>query len=77
MAAQHEHDLSRRIADLESQLTFQEDTIETLNQLVTQQAHELQLLQRKMQIMAEKFQQISDRDGSSTSDPAQEVPPHY
>ena len=53
MAAQHEHDLSRRIADLESQLAFQEDTIETLNQLVTQQAGELQHLQRKMQLMAE------------------------
>lgn len=77
MAAQHEHDLSRRIADLESQLAFQEDTIETLNQLVTQQAGELQLLQRKMQLMVEKFQQLSDRDGGSSTNPEDDIPPHY
>ena len=77
MAAQHEHDLSRRIADLESQLAFQEDTIETLNQLVTQQASELQHLQRKMQVLVEKFQQLNDREGGTSTNPADDIPPHY
>lgn len=77
MATQHDDELSRRIADLESQLAFQEDTIETLNRLVTQQAGELQLLHHQMRLLGEKFQQISDPEGSSSNDPAQEVPPHY
>ena len=77
MAAQHEYDLSRRIADLESQLAFQEDTIETLNQLVTQQAGELQHLQRKMQVLVEKFQQLNDREGGTSTNPADDIPPHY
>ncbi|MBR9907179.1 MAG: SlyX family protein [Gammaproteobacteria bacterium] len=77
MAAHDQDDLMQRIADLESQLAFQEDTIETLNQLVTQQAREFQTLQRKMQVLGEKFQQINDRQGDTPSNPADEVPPHY
>jgi len=77
MAAQYEHELSQRIADLESQLAFQEDTIGTLNQLVTQQADELQRLQRSMQLVLKKFQQLDTNDGATSSDPAQEIPPHY
>lgn len=77
MATQYDDDLSRRMADLESQLAFQEDTIETLNQLVTQQAHELQQVQRKMMVLVEKFQQMNNEQSDSPSDPADEVPPHY
>lgn len=77
MAAHDQDDLIKRIADLESQLAFQEDTIETLNQLVTQQAREFQTLQRKMHVLGEKFQQINDRQGDEPSNPADEVPPHY
>lgn len=77
MAAHDQDDLTKRIADLESQLAFQEDTIETLNQLVTQQAREFQTLQRKMHVLGEKFQQINDRQGDEPSNPADEVPPHY
>ena len=77
MAAQYEDDLSQRMANLESQLAFQEDTIETLSRLVTQQAHELQQMQRKMQTLVEKFQQINDQQSDSSTNPADEVPPHY
>lgn len=77
MAAHDQDDLMQRIADLESQLAFQEDTIETLNQLVTQQAREFQTLQRKMHVLGEKFQQMSDRQSDEPSNPADEVPPHY
>lgn len=77
MAAHDQDDLMQRMANLESQLAFQEDTIETLNQLVTQQAREFQTLQRKMQVLGEKFQQMSDRQSDEPSNPADEVPPHY
>jgi len=77
MAAQHDHDVINRIANLESQLAFQDDTIETLNQLVTQQADQLHNLQRKMQLMSEKFQQLQERGDSDGLKPEDEIPPHY
>lgn len=77
MAGQHQDELLHRIADLESRFAFQEDTIETLNQLVTQQADELSNMQRKMQSLIEKFQQLNEQRSDSPINPADEIPPHY
>ncbi len=77
MADHHNHRLSQRIADLESQLAFQDDTIETLNQLVIQQSTELQQLQHKMQVLVDKFRQLQDNGDGNDSKPEDEIPPHY
>ncbi len=77
MAAQYQNELLNRIADLESRFAFQEDTIETLNQLLTQQAEELANMQRKMQLLIEKFQQMSEQRHDNPINPADEIPPHY
>lgn len=77
MAAQKEDEFNERLMHLESQLAFQEDEIAALNQLVTSHNDELQMLQRKMALLIEKFQQIQERGNDEPQDPAAEIPPHY
>lgn len=66
--------LAQRVEQLETQLAFQDDTIDQLNQLVTRQNHELQRLQQQFRLLAEKYRELAPDD-----DPQQqeERPPHY
>lgn len=68
--------LELRIDDLESQLAFQEETIDQLNQLVTEQNNELVTFKRHLQLLAGRVSQMRDQqhEGSSQLD---EKPPHY
>ena len=77
MASLQQPELLQRLADLESQLAFQEDTIETLNQLLTQQAAQLDELQRRFTVVISRVQQLHDNQGPNSSNPADEIPPHY
>ena len=77
MASLQQHELLQRLADLESQLAFQEDTIETLNQLVTQQSNQLDELERKFSLVLNRVQQLHENQGAVTSNPADDIPPHY
>ncbi len=67
--------LQERIEDLECKLAFQEQTIETLNDALTQQ----QLLLSKMQVqMKYVVGKVKNMDTSTLADPAHETPPpHY
>lgn len=70
--------LIQRIDDLESQLAFQEDTIEALNQLVSKQTEELTRIQKHLRLLADKVAPILEHDGAGqTFNPADERPPHY
>ncbi|MBL4741818.1 MAG: SlyX protein [Idiomarina sp.] len=70
--------LLTRIEHLESQLTFQEDTIESLNQLVTQQSRELTEIHERLRWLGRKVSQLQNSDSGPESDPSQEPPPpHY
>ncbi len=70
--------LLTRIEHLESQLTFQEDTIESLNQLVTQQNRELTEIHARLRWLGRKVSQLQNGDNGPESDPSQEPPPpHY
>lgn len=68
--------LEQRVTDLECQLSFQDDTIETLNQSIIQQQNRIdELVHQLSKLNAElkAFQQASDGD----SPPVDERPPHY
>ena len=70
--------LSNRIEQLETQLTFQEDTIESLNQLVTQQNKELADMHERIRWLGRKLNQLQQNDEGPDADPSQEPPPpHY
>lgn len=68
--------LHQRIDDLESQLAFQENTIDELNQLVIQQSNELTTFKRHLQLLASRLSQVRDQQSESTTI-MDEKPPHY
>jgi SlyX protein len=65
--------LSDRIEALEMRLTFQDETIETLNQTITAQWKQIDALTRQL---AELKERLQDAESNATG-PANERPPHY
>lgn len=67
--------LQERIEDLECKLAFQEQTIETLNDSLTQQQLLISKMQDQMKYVVGKVRNI---DSSNLADQAHETPPpHY
>jgi len=66
-------ELSDRIDALEARLTFQDVTIETLNQTITAQWLEIDALTRKVASLSERLREAEDNEPG----PANEPPPHY
>ena len=65
--------LSERIDVLETRLTFQDATIETLNQTITAQWQQIDALTRKIAALSERLQEAEVQ----ASGPVHERPPHY
>lgn len=65
--------LSERIDALEMRLTYQDETIETLNQTITSQWTEIDRLKRQIVDLKEMVQEAE----SSGPGAANEKPPHY
>jgi SlyX protein len=66
-------ELGDRIDRLEVRLTFQDDTIETLNQTITAQWREIEALTRQVAALSERLKQAE----ANAPAPANEPPPHY
>jgi uncharacterized coiled-coil protein SlyX len=65
--------LSQRIDALEMRLTFQDETIETLNQTITAQWKQIDALTRQLAELKDRLQDAE----SNTPGPVNERPPHY
>jgi SlyX protein len=65
--------LSERIDALEIRLTFQDETIETLNQTITVQWQQIDALTRQLAELKELVREAA----SNESGPVNEPPPHY
>ena len=65
--------LSERIDALEMRLTYQDETIETLNQTITAQWQQIDALTRQIAELKERLQEAE----SNAPGPANEPPPHY
>ena len=65
--------LSDRIDVLETRLTFQDVTIETLNKTITAQWQQIDALTRQAASLNERLQAAE----TDAADPANEPPPHY
>jgi SlyX protein len=65
--------LSDRIDALEMRLTFQDETIETLNQTITAQWQQIDALTRQVAALRESQREAE----SSATGPVNEPPPHY
>ena len=65
--------LGARIDELEARLTFQDDTIETLNATVTAQWLKIDALSRQVAALNDRLRETE----ASMPKPASEPPPHY
>jgi SlyX protein len=65
--------LSNRIDRLEAQLMFQEVTIETLNQTITAQWQQIDVLSRQIASLSERLREAEANAPGSANEP----PPHY
>lgn len=66
-------DDAERLERLESRIAFQDQTIEDLNAVITEQWTVIEQLRRRLEVMEEQV-----RSGSYIADPASEKPPpHY
>ncbi len=65
--------LSDRIDVLETRLTFQDETIETLNKAITAQWLKIDALTRQLTILNERLQEAEANAPGASNEP----PPHY
>ena len=68
-----EKELSERIDALESRLTYQDETIEQLNQTIMAQWEQIDALTRQVAALPERLQAAE----ATAPGPASERPPHY
>lgn len=67
--------LGRRIDELENQVAFQDEIIESLNSTVANQDGELLELKHQLSRLSERIKEIGD--ASPGEAPQDETPPHY
>jgi SlyX protein len=65
--------LSERVDALEARIAYQDDTIETLNQTITEQWKQIDALTRQVAALSDRLQEAEARSPG----PANERPPHY
>lgn len=65
--------LGERIDALETRLTFQDETIETLNRTITAQWQQIDALIRQIANLSERLQEAEAQAPGATNEP----PPHY
>ena len=66
--------LEERVTDLESQLAFQDDTIQTLNDVLAAQQHVVERLQLQMAALIKRQEEMVGQFESFEEDAP---PPHY
>ncbi len=69
------HDTIRRIEELESQVAFQENLYEQLNEVVARQDRDIRELQEQLKDLSRRLKEVGDSVGAAGT--GEEVPPHY
>ncbi len=65
----------KRLMDLEVKLSFTEDLVDHLNDLVTRQQEQIDLLIREVGKLKDRAPDTGG--GAGTRDPREDIPPHY
>jgi SlyX protein len=73
--SEHLEQLNDRVDNLESQVAFQEDTIEQLNDALSQQQLMLDKMNQQIRLMAERLKQVQPSNIASEAE--ETPPPHY
>ena len=65
-----------RLIELEIKAAYQEDLLQTLNKIVSEQQQQIQRLEKTCQLLNERINSLSTESGGNGAS-ADEVPPHY
>ncbi len=67
--------MNERITELETQLAFQDDTINELNRVITDQQTQIDKLKEQVELLYKKFKSLSE--SAEHHDENEPPPPHY
>ena len=71
-------ELQQQVAELQSQLAFQEDAVSSLDGALAQQQQEILVLRRQLELLKQRQDEHAARgDAGSTDFTDNEKPPHY
>ncbi|WP_455208591.1 SlyX family protein [Kaarinaea lacus] len=67
--------IEERLTELESRVAFQDDIVQTLNDVVVRQQHDIDRLTKELQMLKQQLQTLTP---SLIADQSEETPPpHY
>lgn len=69
--------IESRLDELESRLAFQDDHIESLNEIIVRQDRELRRLELRVKTLADKLNDFAESAAMPGASSGHEVPPHY
>lgn len=67
--------MENRIIDLESKLAFQDETINELNEVITDQQQQLDQLREEIRLLSLRIASVAESSG--TTEEKEPPPPHY
>lgn len=67
--------LEKRIAELESRIAFQDNTIEELNAVVTQQQRQIDQMEKSLSVLKDHLKNLVSSNIASEDE--ETPPPHY
>ncbi len=65
-----------RLIELEIKAAYQEDLLQTLNKIVSEQQQQIQRLEKTCQLLNERINSLSTESGGNGAS-VDEMPPHY
>jgi len=69
--------IESRLDELESRMAFQDDLIESLNEIIARQDRDLARLELRVKSLTDKLNDIAESAATPAETPGHEVPPHY
>ncbi|PUA30318.1 MAG: homocysteine methyltransferase [Cellvibrio sp. 79] len=70
-------DLQAQVIDLQTRVAYQEDTLEQLNNVITQQDADITQLKQQIRILAQRLEDSLRTQGQDNELAQDERPPHY
>jgi SlyX protein len=71
-------ELKSELMEVQSQLAFQEDTIQALNEAISSQQQEMLVLRRQLELLKQRQEeQVPGQEPAGESSLLDEKPPHY
>lgn len=70
-------DFQEQLIDLQTRVAYQEDTLEQLNQVITQQDADINQLKQQIRILVQRMEDSLRTQGQDGELMQDERPPHY